>query len=209
MSKQKNNHKNNTYEPDFVILGGDTIESHPDYFFNHHFDHLLPTIKSLYPPIVVLGNHEYYGTTVSKNINAFKKAGCLILRDHVLSVPEKKIVFIGRDDQTNKKRTPLTNLIQNSPSGLYQIVIEHDPKYIEESIKGKVDLHLLGHTHNGQIFPFNLVVKCIFKNAYGYKKFDQPDTIVSSGIGTWGPTLRIGTQSEIVVIYLNTFQKAN
>ena len=198
--------KINTYKPDFVIFGGDTIESHPDYFLNKHFDHLLSTIKSAYPPIVILGNHEYYGTAVSKNITAFQKAGCLVLRDGVFNIPKKKITFIGRDDRINKKRTPLSNLIQNSPSGLYQIVIEHDPKYIEESIKGKVDLYVAGHTHNGQIFPFNLLVKFVFKNAYGYQRFDQTDTIVSSGIGTWGPTLRIGTQAEIVVIYLSSIK---
>ncbi|WP_239644661.1 hypothetical protein [Enterococcus crotali] len=61
---------------------------------------------------------------------------------------------------------------------------------------------LSGHTHQGQIFPFSLVTKAYFTVDYGYyrKNETSPQVIVSSGVGTWGPPMRIGTQSEIVQI---------
>ena len=60
---------------------------------------------------------------------------------------------------------------------------------------------LSGHTHNGQIFPFNLLVKLQFKYIYGLYKEKTSRLYVSSGIGCWGPKMRIGSNNEIVYIY--------
>ena len=57
-----------------------------------------------------------------------------------------------------------------------------------------------GHTHDGQIFPGNLLVRLMAENAYGHKRLYETDTLVSSGVGCYGPPLRIGTNSEIMVI---------
>jgi len=69
---------------------------------------------------------------------------------------------------------------------------------------GRCSLLLCGHTHNGQIFPGNLVVRAINICGYGYARRDEnsPHIVVSSGAGTWGPPMRIGTDCEIAVIEL-------
>ena len=73
---------------------------------------------------------------------------------------------------------------------------------LNEAIENGVDLQLSGHTHNGQFWPGNLIVKWIYEVGYGYKKIQDTHFYVSSGIGLWGPKYRIGTSSEIVIIDL-------
>lgn len=81
------------------------------------------------------------------------------------------------------------------------IVVDHQPMNLEESQEENIDLHLSGHTHNGQVFPGNLLAKRFFEVSYGYKKKENTHIYVSSGLGLWGPPYRIGTQSELVVIH--------
>ncbi len=83
------------------------------------------------------------------------------------------------------------------------IVIDHNPKSIHE-YDGAVDLALSGHTHRGQLFPANLITKFIYTADYGYylKEPGAPNLIVTSGAGTWGPPMRIGTKCEIVCVSL-------
>jgi len=83
-----------------------------------------------------------------------------------------------------------------------RIVLDHQPHSFAESKENDIDLHLSGHTHNGQIFPFNLIVSKIYELGYGYKKSGNTHYFVSSGLGLWGAPIRIGTRSEIVSIVL-------
>ncbi len=189
--------------PDFVIFGGDIIEMRPDYFMERAVIQLFKDFKIYYPIIGVVGNHEYYGGVIDDNIKAMEKAGIIILKDNIRTIPEKNITFIGRDDKMNLHRLPLSRLIFQVPKHTYTVIIDHDPSSIMDSVTQNADLQLSGHTHNGQLFPFNLLVKYMFLNAYGHHRINQTDTIVSSGVGTWGPSIRIGTQNEIVVIDIN------
>lgn len=77
------------------------------------------------------------------------------------------------------------------------IVLDHEPKELEELSKAGVDLVLSGHTHDGQIFPANILLKFISENSYGYKKVGNMDDIVTSGVGLFGPYMRVGTISEV------------
>lgn len=187
-------------KPDFVIMGGDIIEMRPDYFMERTLQEQMKKFTARFPVIAVVGNHEYYGGSIAENILAMQQTGILILKDAVRYIPEKNIALIGRDDKTNPHRMPLSRLMENIPDSVYKIVIDHDPSSLAETMKTTADLQLSGHTHNGQLFPFNLLVKYMFLNAYGYHKLNHLDSIVSSGVGIWGPHLRIGTHNEIVVI---------
>jgi predicted MPP superfamily phosphohydrolase len=83
------------------------------------------------------------------------------------------------------------------------IVMEHNPARIGE-YGGEVDLILAGHSHRGQMFPGSLITRAMFAVDYGHyqKDADSPHVIVTSGVSTWGPPMRVGTNSEIVVITL-------
>jgi len=67
-----------------------------------------------------------------------------------------------------------------------------------------VSLQLSGHTHGGQVFPFSWITRRAFgKFTYGLQRFGALQVITSSGVGTWGPPMRVGTHHEVVLI---TFQ---
>ncbi|MCR5203742.1 MAG: metallophosphoesterase [Lachnospiraceae bacterium] len=77
------------------------------------------------------------------------------------------------------------------------IVLDHEPRELEELAEAGVDLTLSGHTHDGQIFPANILLSLISENSYGYKKIGDMDDIVTSGVGLFGPYMRVGTISEV------------
>ena len=78
--------------------------------------------------------------------------------------------------------------------------MDHQPANLNEAIENEIDLQLSGHTHNGQFFPFNLITRKVFELSYGYLQKGKTHFYVSSGFGTWGPPVRIGSKPEIVFI---------
>jgi predicted MPP superfamily phosphohydrolase len=81
--------------------------------------------------------------------------------------------------------------------------MKHTPYFFDDAERAGFSLMVSGHTHQGQFFPFNLVTKWIYKGYdFGFKKYGTMDILVSSGAGTWGPPIRVGTATEIVVISL-------
>ena len=86
------------------------------------------------------------------------------------------------------------------------IVIDHEPKELQELSDAGVDLDLSGHTHDGQMFPGNLTIKLMWENACGYLKKGNMHSIVTSGVGVFGPKMRVGTKNEVCNITV-TFDK--
>ena len=80
------------------------------------------------------------------------------------------------------------------------IVMDHEPKEFKQLSEAGADLDLSGHTHDGQIFPGNLVTGMMWENSCGYKKIGNMHSVVTSGAGVWGPPLRVGTKSEVCQI---------
>lgn len=80
------------------------------------------------------------------------------------------------------------------------LVIDHQPRELAELAAAGVDVDLCGHTHDGQMFPANIIVKLTWKNSYGYLKEGQMHNIVTSGVGLFGPNMRVGTKAEICPI---------
>lgn len=81
--------------------------------------------------------------------------------------------------------------------------MDHNPKDLTEPKNAGIDLQVSGHTHRGQMYPSQLVTSTLYELDFGYLKKDNFNIVVSSGIGTWGPPIRIGNSSELVEINLN------
>ena len=81
-------------------------------------------------------------------------------------------------------------------------MLEHEPRQLQELADAGVDAQFCGHTHDGQMFPGNLTIKMLWENAYGYIKKDGMHSIVTSGVGIFGPNMRVGTKSEIYDIHI-------
>ena len=111
--------------------------------------------------------------------------------------------IVGREDDKYEFRKPLADLMDSVDMSLPMILMNHQPHNIREASEHGIDLAFYGHTHNGQLFPNNLLVKMIWEMSYGYKQIDNSHVYVSSGLGLAGPQYRIGTVSEIVVFDVN------
>lgn len=80
------------------------------------------------------------------------------------------------------------------------IVLDHRPQSFEEARENGADLVLSGHSHAGQVFPANLITKMVYTTDYGYGVYGDTQVVVTSGVGLWGPPIRVGTRAEIAVI---------
>ena len=102
-------------------------------------------------------------------------------------------------DGTNKRKSA-KDLLSSVDKTKPVLVLQHEPIEFKNLAESGADVVMCGHTHNGQIFPGNLVIPFFNENAYGVKKLYGIDTIVTAGVGHYGPPIRVGTNSEVTVI---------
>lgn len=189
----------NAQQPDLVLIGGDLIDRSIKPVIAQQMDEELRQIKATLGVYAVLGNHEYYGESLDAATDFYKKSGINLLKDSVVSV-NNQFYIAGRDDKTNPRREELKTVLQYADKEKPILLIDHQPANLNDAFANNIDFQFSGHTHNGQFFPGNLIVKKIFELGYGYMKKGKTNYYVSSGLGIWGPKFRIGTQSELVVI---------
>lgn len=187
----------NNQKPDLILIAGDLVDRDLKPLKEFEAAERFAQLKSTYGTYAVCGNHEFYGGNRDKIIEYFSPS-INFLVDSVVKIGD--IQLIGRDDKTNTKRASLDKLIQEVDSSLPIILIDHQPFNLQEACDKRVDIQLSGHTHNGQFWPGNWIVKKIFEIPHGYGKKENTHYYVSSGLGLWGPRFRIGTSSEIVIL---------
>jgi len=189
----------NDQKPDIVLMAGDVSDRSIIPLIKQNMDEELRMIKAPLGVYAINGNHEHYAETPNATEEYLKKAGIIFLRDSVCLV-DNSFYVVGRDDRTNQKRKSLQELVSGLDKSKTFIMMDHQPFHLEEAEQTGIDLQISGHTHNGQFFPGNLIVKKMYELGYGYLKKGNTHYYVSSGLGLWGPQYRIGTQSELVVI---------
>lgn len=191
----------NATAPDIVILAGDLIDGD-----------LLPVKKegSLAPlsdlraplgTVAVMGNHEYMDDDKEAEKVLRSIDGLTLLRDEAKDADCLHI--IGRDDLSHARAYDAPRNAINSMAGadsLFTVVIDHQPGALDDAEDIGADLILCGHTHGGQIWPMNFATKTIYDIDHGLGCYGSMCAVVTSGFGTWGPRMRIGTHSEVVVI---------
>jgi len=192
----------NRQNPDIIFLAGDVFDHSYRAVESQEMGKELGRLHARFGVYAIPGNHDYY-TGIDRALNYLRHNGIQILRDTTVII-DNRFALIGRDDLTNRNRKSLETLMNDLNTNLPKIVLDHQPHSMEESVANHIDLHLSGHTHNGQIFPFNRIVSRIYDLGYGYRKTGNTHFYVSSGIGLWGAPIRLGTQSEIVKIQLIT-----
>jgi predicted MPP superfamily phosphohydrolase len=194
----------NELNPDIVLFCGDIFDESTSRNLKEYSSEAFKNIKSKYGVYAITGNHEYSAGELSETIAYFEAADIKFLQDESIKI-ENSFYVVGRNDPANKRvtseeRKSLNEILLEADKSLPIIVLNHRPEDLEEAEVAGVDLQLSGHTHKGQIFPGNLVTSYLNEKDYGYLKKDDFNLIVSSGYGTWGPPMRIGSKSEIVNI---------
>ena len=185
--------KNKSY--DFLLIGGDLIDSS-----SFNLSNLKIIKENISCPIYfVTGNHEYYLKDSNTKIKEINNYGINHICNNNIEV--NNINLIGIDDNISKSQQ-IEIIKDKYLKEKFNLTLIHKPS-IWDQVHKECDLMLSGHTHNGQIFPFNFFVRMQFKFKYGLYVSNNSKLYVSSGCGTWGPKMRLGTFNEIILIHLS------
>ena len=188
--------KVNSLQPDFIVITGDIIDG-----TRKITPKVLSPLKNLHTAVYFcFGNHEfYYGEKEVMGLLSTTKIK--VLRNQ--KTMQNGIQIVGIDHVEDLKDNPQlekTRIDSKKPS----ILLIHAPIPARKIQKMGYDLQLSGHTHNGQLFPFNLLARFFYERVTGYHKYKNLHIYISPGTGTWGPPMRFGSKSEITVIELKS-----
>ena len=191
---------------DILLMPGDIMDDNTQAFADYKMaGNLADLCKSLpYGVYATLGNHDLYGHEQPIS-EALRDAGIQLLNDEVTDFTHhgQKLWLMGCFDDHKHQRVPTAELLAQVNTAEPVILLDHRPSAITEHSELPIDLQLSGHTHNGQIFPANFIVKAINRLGYGYEVINNSHFVVSSGYGFWGIPFRLGSRSEIWLITVN------
>ena len=192
-------------EPDLVLFLGDLLDGSIGPVLRGDLLSCLSIPAPRFGIFAITGNHEYIGD-FAKSVSYIESKGIRVLKDEIVSL-ENGVSIIGRLDRTAMHspgvgRKPLEQLLAESDTTAPLILLDHQPYELSALASTPVDMQLSGHTHNGQLWPLNLITDRLYELSYGYRMFGKTHVIVSSGFGLWGPRMRIGTRPEILSVTL-------
>lgn len=188
----------NAQNPDVVVIVGDLVDNSIVPVAEADMLKEFERVEAPEGIYMVPGNHEYI-SGIARCAEHIAKSPIVMLRDSVVEL-RSGIQLIGRDDRMNRRRKPLDSLMMSADSSRPTVVLDHQPYDIATSDSLKVDIHISGHTHRGQVWPLTWVTDAMYEQSHGYRKWSYTHAYVSSGLSLWGPPFRIGSKSELVVI---------
>ena len=187
-------------KPDLVLVLGDVFEYGPHA---GKYAARLAAFKTPLGTYGVTGNHEYYvGYENSRDF--FRQAEIKLLENETTLLPTG-VQLAGLKDIRTARVTPqdLTNILATADKQKPLILLSHTPLYAEQAAESGVNLMLSGHTHGGQIWPFNYLVKLQFPRVYGLFDVNDMKFYITSGMFYWGIPLRLFAPAELPVLEVN------
>jgi predicted MPP superfamily phosphohydrolase len=188
----------NRLRPDIVFLPGDLFDG-----TKADLDCLVGPFKGLTAPFgsyFCTGNHEEF-TDPAHYIEAVTRAGIRVLNSERVTVEGLHIIGIRYGDSTYPIRTRAMLEALSPGSAQASILLSHAPIRLPIAEQAGISLQLSGHTHGGQLFPYTYFTRRIFgRFTHGLHNFGALQVYTSTGAGTWGPPMRVGTQPEVVVL---------
>lgn len=212
----------NEEHPDLVVIAGDIFDNSYEALDDpERLASILRGIQSRYGVYACYGNHDVeekvlagftFGGGREKasdpRMDAFlEQAGIRLLREEYTLIADSVYLY-GRPDASRPgrgiavRKTPeecMAELDRSKPV----LVLDHEPRELQELADAGADVDLCGHTHDGQMFPANLICRLAWENARGCLKKGGMYNIVTSGVGVFGPNMRVGTQAEICSITIH------
>lgn len=188
-------------KPDIIILLGDSVEVDP-----RTVPGLAEELAKLHAPLgvwAITGNHEFYGNNIDATVQMFSSAGIQWLRDES-AIVAPGLTLIGRDDNHHAKSpVPLSQIHPKSLQNTISILLSHRPNYVQQAADEGINLMLSGHTHGGQIWPNDFLVRLVYPYLVGQYRIGAMTLLVCRGTGAWGPSMRLWQPSEILHITLS------
>ncbi len=191
----------NAQSPDVVLIGGDLIDSSVRPLHSERMDEELSALNAPLGVYMVPGNHEYI-SGIDDCIGFLGKTPIVLLRDSVVTL-ECGMQIAGRDDRVNPFRKSPGELLGSADKSKPVLLLDHQPYGLAENDALGIDVQFSGHTHDGQLWPGNLLVGRMYEQAAGWKRWEHAFVYVSSGLSLWGPPFRIGTSSDMAVLVLH------
>lgn len=191
--------------PDILLCTGDLIDGAIP-----HLDHMSSWFAAINPPLgkyAVTGNHEFYAG-LDMSLAFLKEAGFTVLRGNAVTTGPLRVAGVDFPAERHTGQISHVNegaaLDSGGSRNLFTILMKHQP-FVEESSVGRFDLQLSGHTHKGQIFPFNYPVRLRYRYIAGlYDLGGGSQVYTSRGTGTWGPPLRLLSPAEVTIITIES-----
>jgi len=198
--------KINILTPDIVVITGDLVDTKLK-FAKAALDE-LKNINTVYGTYFIVGNHEYFHG-VKPIIDYVNSLGIKTLENENVYIGEENQGFYlaGVYDRFGFRYgsyIPDINKALENCKNNPTVLLAHQPKYINTlEDTQNIDLILCGHTHGGQIFPFNFLVKLEQPYVKGLNTHNEYTQVyVNKGTGFWGPPMRLGASSEITILNL-------
>lgn len=195
----------NECNADVILLAGDIVDEDLAPVVHNDLGKSLVKLKAPMGVFAITGNHEYIGGAEAA-VKYLEVHGIQMLRDTSIKINES-FYLAGRNDRDSKRfsareREGLDMVLQGVDLSLPVIMMDHQPFNLQQVADAGVDFQLSGHTHHGQLWPFNYITKAMYEVSWGYKQKDNSHFYVSSGYGGWGPPVRTGNRPEILDIYI-------
>jgi uncharacterized protein len=191
-----------SFRPDVVFLPGDLFDG-----TKGDLDQLLAPFEKLSPPLGIFfstGNHEEF-TSPTVYIEAIKRAGIRVLANEQVVIDGLRIAGVFYHDSSSPlhMKAALSNMRTadlESDRAQPGILLNHAPTRLPIVEQAGFSLQLSGHTHGGQFPPFTWITRRVYgRFTRGLHRFGALQVYTSMGAGTWGPPMRVGTRSEIVL----------
>jgi len=193
----------NAQNADVVLLAGDVFDEDLGPVIENNMGEMLKKLEARHGVFAILGNHEFYGNAdVAEKY--LEDHNITVLRDSTAVLPNGTVI-IGREDITGERmsgnpRKTIDVLLSEADTQNPVYLLDHQPYKLTDAAEHNIDLQVSGHTHNGQMWPFNYITGSLFEISRGYGKINDTHFYVSSGYGTWGPPIRTNSRSEIIVL---------
>lgn len=187
----------NALKPDIVVITGDFFDG--SGFLHDHTVEALNLLEA--PSYLSVGNHENY-EGLDGVAELMASTNTILLQDEKIDFKDLQIVAANFPLQEGDFSAPDLSKIELDPDRA-SVLLYHQPTGMKAAAAMGFDLQLSGHTHAGQIFPFNFVVKLWYPQSQGLYDIDGMKLYVSPGTGTWGPAMRSGSRNEITLFNLH------
>lgn len=195
----------NERNADIILFAGDIVDEDLAPVIRYDLGRSLVQLKAPLGVFAITGNHEYIGGAEAA-AKYLQEHGIQMIRDTSVKINES-FYLAGRNDRDSKRfsakeRKGLDEVLKGVDRTLPIIMMDHQPFNLQQVADAGVDFQLSGHTHHGQLWPFNYITSSIYELSWGYKKKGNSHFYVSSGYGGWGPPVRTGNRPEILDIYI-------
>jgi predicted MPP superfamily phosphohydrolase len=197
----------NEQRPDVVAIVGDLVDDGVDELREDVAP--LADLVSEQGVYFVTGNHEYF-TETQAWLRHLPTLGVQVLRNERVPIVRGSASFdlAGIDDRTAAASglaghgADLDAALDGRDDATPVVLLAHQPFMVDQAARAGVDLQLSGHTHGGQLWPFDYAIRLDQPAVEGLSRHGDTQLYVSAGAGFWGPPMRIGARPEVTVVEL-------